>query len=83
MRWCASYLATEYMRLGVSPEEACRAMIHRIAAADPLGYTLSISVVAIDKHGRYGAASTSGFKYPVTTPKESRVLPCAKIPRRS
>ena len=83
MRWCASFLATDYMRLGVSPEEACRAMIHRIAAADPLGYNLSISFVAIDKHGRYGAASTSGFKYSVTTPDASRVLPCEKLPRRS
>jgi hypothetical protein len=36
---------------------------------------LHINFIALDKHGRYGAAGTdSGFKYAVTTPSQSVVL---------
>ena len=75
MRYCGSFLVVEYMRHGLSPQEACLETIRRIARQEPAGRELSISFVALDKHGRFGAASSQdGFSYAVTTKTESRVL---------
>jgi N4-(beta-N-acetylglucosaminyl)-L-asparaginase len=75
MRYCGSFLVVEYMRQGASPEEACLETIRRIAKMDPLGFNLSISFVALDKKGRYGAAgSATGFQYSVTTLDFSEVM---------
>ncbi|MBM4014549.1 MAG: N(4)-(beta-N-acetylglucosaminyl)-L-asparaginase [Planctomycetes bacterium] len=80
MRWCGSFLVVELMRQGASPEEACLEAIRRIARKDPRGADLSISFVALDKAGRYGAAgSASGFEYSVTTASASRVLTGAAL----
>ena len=75
MRYCGSFLVVEFMRQGLHPQEACLAAIRRIARQDPRHTELSISFVALDKHGRYGAASSSqGFQYSVTTNSKSEVL---------
>lgn len=74
LRYSASAMIVEFMRGGMEPQAACEAMIHRIAAQDPLGYDLSICFVAIDKSGRVGAACSNGeFPYAVTTSKGSEV----------
>lgn len=76
MRYCASFLIVEFMRQGMSPQDACVQVIRRILRTEPKGANLSINFVALDKHGRYGAAGTDGgFQYSVTTPASSRVLP--------
>jgi len=76
MRYCATFLIVEFMRQGLSPHEACVRTIQRIQRSEPKGAELSINFVALDKHGRYGAAGTDqGFQYSVTTPNFSRVLP--------
>lgn len=75
MRYCGSFMVVEYMRQGLTPEEACLATIRRIARQDPKGVDLSINFVALDKHGRCGAAGTGkGFQYSVTTTASSSVL---------
>jgi isoaspartyl peptidase/L-asparaginase-like protein (Ntn-hydrolase superfamily) len=76
MRYCASFMIVEFMRQGMSPHEACLAVIRRIMRTEPKGADLSINFVALDKQGRYGAAGTDrGFQYSVTTPVSSRVMP--------
>src|ERR1043165_6529003 len=40
MRYCASFLIVEFMRQGMSPEDACIAIIKRIASKDPRGLNL-------------------------------------------
>jgi len=76
MRYCATFLIVEFMRQGMLPHEACVQVIRRIQGTEPKGAELSINFVALDKHGRYGAAGTDqGFQYSVTTPTFSRVLP--------
>ena len=76
MRYCASFLIVEFMRQGMSPHDACVTAIRRIVRKEPKGANLNINFVALDKHGRYGAAGTDGgFQYSVTTPASSRVLP--------
>jgi len=50
-------------------------VIRRIAKKDPKGMGISVSFVALDKQGRFGAAgSAAGFQYAVTTKQSSRVL---------
>jgi len=75
MRYCGSFLVVELMRQGLAPQEACLETIRRIAKQEPAGRALRISFVALDKLGRYGAASSDqGFPYSVTDKTASRVL---------
>jgi isoaspartyl peptidase/L-asparaginase-like protein (Ntn-hydrolase superfamily) len=75
MRYCGSFMVVEFMRQGLDPNEACRQTIQRIAHQDPKGMDLTISFIALDKQGRFGAATTNkNFQYAVTTPSFSKVL---------
>jgi isoaspartyl peptidase/L-asparaginase-like protein (Ntn-hydrolase superfamily) len=75
LRYCGSFLVVELMRQGLHPEEACLEAIRRIAKKDPKGIDISVSFVALDKQGRFGAAgSANGFQYAVTTRASSQVL---------
>lgn len=81
MRYAATALIVEFMRQGMHPQEACEAMVHRIAASDPRGYALSICFIAIDKRGRVGAAaSNQKFPFAVGTAagSELRRVPAVK-----
>ena len=80
MRYCGSFLVVEYMRQGLHPQAACEQTIRRIARQDPKGTNLSINFVALDKHGRYGAAGTDKeFQFAVATRKSSQVLPALLV----
>ena len=74
MRYCATFMIVEFMRQGLPPHEAIVKTIHRIVESEKRD-DLHINFVALDKHGRYGAAGTdSSFKYSVATPGQSVVL---------
>src|SRR5262249_34703279 len=76
MRYCASFLAVELMRQGLHPAEACLETVRRIVKAEQNREGPSLTLVALDKHGRFGAAGTdAGFQYSVTTATRSQVLP--------
>ena len=78
MRYCGSFMAVEYLRQGLHPQEACAEVVKRIIKSEGCS-ELSINFIAIDRQGRYGAAGTdAGFQYSLTTPEESGV----KIPLR-
>jgi N4-(beta-N-acetylglucosaminyl)-L-asparaginase len=80
LRYCGSFMVVEYMRQGLHPEAACQETIRRIARQDPRGLKLDINFIALDKHGRFGAAGVSkDFVFAVTTPSASRVLPGAGV----
>lgn len=74
MRYCATFLIVEFMRQGLDPTSACRKVIARIASMDQNPKKLHINFVALDKHGRFGAAGTDDFPHSVTTPEFSQVL---------
>lgn len=75
MRYCGSFLVVEYMRQGMTPEQACLETIRRILRQEGTNVDLKINFVALDKQGRFGAASSSGgFPFAVTTRSESRVV---------
>jgi N4-(beta-N-acetylglucosaminyl)-L-asparaginase len=74
MRYCATFMIVEFMRQGLSPQEAVVKMIQRIIQSERRD-DLHINFIALDKHGRYGAAGTDdSFKFTVTTPAQSQVL---------
>ena len=80
MRYCATCLIVEMIRGGLHPRDACVQMVRRIAKIDPRGFDLGIHFIAVDCHGRYGAAGTGeGFSYAVTTPGYSEVLRSAAV----
>ena len=65
MRSCLSFLCVEYMRQGLSPNEACRKSIERIMSLTPpsssvikMHSQLVVGIIAMDKLGNVGAAST-------------------------
>jgi isoaspartyl peptidase/L-asparaginase-like protein (Ntn-hydrolase superfamily) len=75
MRYCGSFTVVEYMRQGLTPQAACEETIRRIAKQDPKGFNLSINFVALDRHGRSGAAGTDkNFKFSVASASGSNVL---------
>jgi N4-(beta-N-acetylglucosaminyl)-L-asparaginase len=75
MRFCASFMIVEFMRQGLSPVDACVAVIHRIMKKHPPGTNLSINFIALNKKGEFGAAGTGqGFQFSVTSPTFSQVL---------
>jgi isoaspartyl peptidase/L-asparaginase-like protein (Ntn-hydrolase superfamily) len=83
MRYSATTVIVEMMRQGMTPQEACEAMVHRIAAVDPLGYELDVCFIAMDKQGRWGAAaSNQRFPFAVGEAGQSRVVHVEAVPRR-
>ena len=74
MRYCGSFMIVEYIRQGLHPQAACEQTIQRIARTDPKGLNLSINFIALDKHGRFGAAGTDkDFRFAASTAGDSRV----------
>jgi N4-(beta-N-acetylglucosaminyl)-L-asparaginase len=83
MRYCATFWIVELMRQGRSPQEACEEVVHRIARLDPKGYELDICFIALDKHGRYGAASSNArFPFAVATEAGSELLHVERVSPR-
>ena len=59
MRYCGSFMIVEFMRQGMSPQQACEEAVHRIARLDPRGYKLDICFIALNKSGEFGAAASN------------------------
>ena len=79
---CSSFMIVEYMRGGLSPEQACLEMLKRVAdhteprLRDSQGRpTFGLTFYALAKDGRFGAASMwSDCKYAVHDGTEARLL---------
>ncbi|MDP2958415.1 MAG: isoaspartyl peptidase/L-asparaginase, partial [Longimicrobiales bacterium] len=57
---CASFLAVEKMREGLSPLEACRYVCQRIVDRHNGRPLFGFKMVALDKKGGYGCCSVRG-----------------------
>lgn len=68
IRICGTHTVIEQMRLGKSPEDACREAIRRVVKRDPArARTLQVGFVALARSGEIGAFSVvAGFSYSVT-----------------
>jgi N4-(beta-N-acetylglucosaminyl)-L-asparaginase len=88
---CGSFLIVEFMRQGVSPEQACLKTIERVIATtenrllDQRGRPLfELDFFALAKDGRFGAASAyEGGRFAVADSQGARVLPSAFMFKRS
>lgn len=68
IRICGTHTVIEQMRMGRSPEQACREAVRRIIRRDPArAKQLQVGFVALSKKGVIGAfAIQKGFTYAVT-----------------
>jgi N4-(beta-N-acetylglucosaminyl)-L-asparaginase len=68
IRVCGTHLVVEFMRSGLSPEEACKKAIERIVKPNPeRAKTFQVGFIAVNKQGEVGAYSVQkGFNYTVT-----------------
>jgi len=68
LRVAGAFLIVEMMRMGKSPEEACKIAVERIVKINPTkAKDFQVGFIAINKQGEYGAYSIHyGFNYSVT-----------------
>lgn len=77
IRICGTHLVVEFMRMGYSPESACKKAVERIINRDrEKAKGLQVGFLALDKNGRYGAyAIQKGFVFAVKSGFEERIVP--------
>ena len=77
IRICGTHSVVEQMRMGRSPEDACREAVRRVVKRDPAkAKELQVGFVALSRKGEIGAFSVQkGFTYTVT----SRDFPEGKL----
>ncbi|MEI8052291.1 MAG: N(4)-(beta-N-acetylglucosaminyl)-L-asparaginase [Bacteroidota bacterium] len=75
IRICGTHTVVEYMRNGLSPEQACKKACERIIKRDPeKAKTLQVGFLAMNKKGEYGAyAIQKGFVYSVKSNTENKI----------
>ena len=68
IRICGTHLVVEYMRMGKSPEDACKLAVERLIRINPeKAKTYQVGFLALNKQGEYGAyAVQPGFSFSVT-----------------
>jgi N4-(beta-N-acetylglucosaminyl)-L-asparaginase len=68
IRICGTHTVVEQMRMGRSPEEACREAVRRVVKRDPAkAKEFQVGFVALSRKGEIGAfAIQKGFTYTVT-----------------
>ena len=77
IRICGSHSVVEYMRQGLSPEEACKAAVAKIARIKKeKAKEIQIGFIAINKKGETGGyALHPGFSYAIKSGSEERLIP--------
>jgi N4-(beta-N-acetylglucosaminyl)-L-asparaginase len=75
IRIVGSHLVVEYMRQGLSPQDACKKTLERIIKRNPKKRDdLQVGFLALNKKGEYGAfAIQKGFVYSVKNNREEKV----------
>jgi N4-(beta-N-acetylglucosaminyl)-L-asparaginase len=78
IRICGSHSVVEYMRQGLSPEQACKAAVEKIARIKKeKAKDIQVGFIAINKKGETGAyALQPGFSYAIKSGTEERLIPC-------
>jgi N4-(beta-N-acetylglucosaminyl)-L-asparaginase len=79
IRVVGSHLVVEYMRQGMSPEEACKKTVERIIKRNPEKRDdLQVGFLALNKKGEFGAFSIQkGFVYAVKNNNEEKIYASA------
>lgn len=76
IRMCGSHAVVEYMRQGMSPEQACKAAVEKIARIKgPKAKDIQVAFIAINKRGETGAyALQPGFTYWIKSNSEEKMV---------
>ncbi|MEE9462484.1 MAG: N(4)-(beta-N-acetylglucosaminyl)-L-asparaginase [Bacteroidales bacterium] len=75
MKTLGSFLVVEMMRTGISPEEACRMALERIAEKIPLKPDMQVGFIAINKAGETaGFGLRKSFEYAVMKEGRNQLL---------
>ena len=76
IRVCGSHSVVEYMRQGMSPEEACKAAVEKIARIKKeKAKDIQVAFIALNKKGEAGAyALQKGFTYALRNNNEERMV---------
>ena len=75
MKTLGSFLVVEMMRTGISPEEACRMALERIAEKIPLKSDMQVGFIAISKAGETaGFGLRKSFEYAVMKEGRNQLL---------
>lgn len=56
---CASFRAVEFMRQGMTPQEACEAVVRQMRRRQPKSHQMACVVLAMNLKGEVGAATTA------------------------
>jgi isoaspartyl peptidase/L-asparaginase-like protein (Ntn-hydrolase superfamily) len=79
LRICGSHLVVEFMRQGMSPNEACKKAVERLVAKNPNYKEAQVGFLALNKKGEHGAyALQKGFNYAVYSSQINNKLIDAK-----
>lgn len=74
LKFCPCFLVVEHIRNGDSPMVACQKTIERVVQKKPQNSAIQIGLVALNRNGEFGAASTErSFPYAIWTPAGSEV----------
>jgi len=76
IRICGSHTVVEFMRQGMSPEQACKAAVERIARIKKeKAKDIQVAFIAVNKKGETGAyALQKGFSYAIKNNNEERMV---------
>jgi len=76
IRVCGSHSVVEYMRQGMSPEEACKAAVEKVARIKKeKAKEIQVAFIAINKKGETGGyALQKGFSYAIKNNSEERMV---------
>jgi len=70
LRYCMSLRVVQLMSAGVHPQDACEEVVRFMVRDDPSNLSEQAAVLALDRRGRTGAASTlPGFRFAVSLPE--------------
>jgi N4-(beta-N-acetylglucosaminyl)-L-asparaginase len=77
IRMCGSHTVVEYMRQGLSPEEACKKAVARvIKIKGDKAKDIQVAFLALNKKGETGAyAIHKGFSYAIRNNREEKLVP--------
>ncbi len=79
LRICGSHLVVEFMRQGLSPNDACKKAVERLVSKNPNYKDVQVGFLALNKNGEYGSyALQKGFNYAVYSPEINNKLIDAK-----
>jgi len=75
IRICGTHLVVEFMRQGLSPDQACQKAVERIIKRDrEKAMKMQVGFLAVTKKGEYGAFSIQkGFVYSVKSNNENQI----------